>query len=66
MIKRNIIISIYLFFVSSAFAYIGPGMGAGIFAVIFGILAALFLGLISIIWFPIKRILSRFKKKQIK
>jgi hypothetical protein len=41
-------------------------MGAGIFAVIFGILAALFLGLISIIWFPIKRILSRFKKKQIK
>jgi len=63
MIKRNISIAIYLFFVPSAFAYIGPGMGAGIFAVIFGILAAIFLGLISIIWFPIKRLLSRIKKK---
>lgn len=63
MIKKLISISIYLFFASNAFAYIGPGMGAGIFAVIFGILAAIFLGLIAIIWFPIKRLLSRFKKK---
>ena len=64
MIKKLASISIYIFFASNTFAYIGPGMGAGIFAVIFGIIAAIFLGLIAIIWFPIKRLLLKFKKKK--
>ncbi len=64
MNKKLISISIYLVFTSSASAYIGPGMGAGIFAVIFGILAAIFLSLVAIIWYPIKRLLSRIKKNK--
>jgi MFS superfamily sulfate permease-like transporter len=42
-----------------AFAYIGPGVGSGAVAVVLGILAALFLALVGIIWYPMKRRLKR-------
>ena len=49
----------------SLFAYIGPGMGGGVIAAIFGIIAAFFLGLWGILYYPIKRALKnkRVKKK---
>ncbi len=40
-------------------AYIGPGMGTGVIAVVLGILCAIFLALFAILWYPIKRL---FKK----
>ena len=49
--------------VTSLFSYIGPGMGGGVIAAIFGIIAAFFLGLWGILYYPIKR---AFKNKQIK
>ena len=45
---------------SPLIAYIGPGMGGGIIAVIFGILAGFFLALWGIIYYPLKR---AFKNK---
>ena len=45
---------------NSLFAYIGPGMGGGVIAAIFGIIAAFFLGLWGILYYPIKR---AFKNK---
>jgi len=45
------------------FAYIGPGMGGGVIAAIFGIIAAFFLGLWGILYYPIKR---AFKNKKLK
>ena len=48
---------------SSLLAYIGPGMGGGVIAAIFGIIAAFFLGLWGILYYPIKRFL---KKKKVK
>ncbi len=47
------------------FAYIGPGMSGGVIAAIFGIIAAFFLGLWGILYYPIKRALKnkRVKKK---
>ena len=47
------------------FAYIGPGMGGGVLAAIFGIIAAFFLGLWGILYYPIKRFLKNKKKKKI-
>ena len=44
------------------FAYIGPGMGGGVIAAIFGIIAAFFLGLWGILYYPIKRALKNNKK----
>ena len=43
--------------------YIGPGMGGGVIAAIFGLIAAFFLGLWGILYYPIKR---AFKNKQLK
>ena len=47
------------------FAYIGPGMGGGVIAAIFGIIAAFFLGLWGILYYPIKRAFKNRKKKKI-
>ena len=44
-------------------AYIGPGMGGGAIAAIFGIIAAFFLGLWGILYYPIKRAFKNKKKK---
>ena len=47
------------------FGYIGPGMGGGVIAAIFGIIAAFFLGLWGILYYPIKRAFKNKKKKNI-
>ena len=52
-----------LFNLIPLFAYIGPGMGGGVIAAIFGIIAAFFLGLWGILYYPIKR---AFKNKKLK
>ena len=45
-------------------AYIGPGMGGGVIAAIFGIIAAFFLGLWGILYYPIKRAFKNKKNKK--
>jgi hypothetical protein len=47
---------------NSAFAYIGPGLGAGTVAVILGVIGSVFLALFAIFWYPIKRLLKKFRK----
>jgi len=44
-----------------AHAYIGPGTGAGAISVVLGILASVFLAFVGIVWYPIKRLVKRFK-----
>ena len=46
--------------IDTSFAYLGPGMGGGVIAAIFGIIAAFFIGLWGILYYPIKR---AFKNK---
>lgn len=60
MLKLLIINIFFLQFSSSAFAYVGPGLGAGVLWTILGFIIAIFAGLFGILWFPIKRL---FKKK---
>ena len=56
---------IYLFSsVKPFFAYIGPGMGGGAIAALFGIIAAFFLGLWGILYYPIKRAFKNKKKNK--
>ena len=45
--------------------YLGPGMGGGFIAAIFGFLAALILGLWAVIYYPIKRAWKNKKKDQL-
>jgi cellobiose-specific phosphotransferase system component IIC len=44
---------------SPAHAYLGPGMGVGTLAVVFGILASLVLALFAVLWYPFKRMINR-------
>jgi hypothetical protein len=44
--------------VMPAQAYVGPGVGAGTIAIVFGILSSIFLAFVGIIWYPIKRLLK--------
>lgn len=62
------LISIYYIFLSiNNFAYIGPGMGGGVIAAIFGFIAAFFLALWGILYYPIKRAFkNKNKNKKIK
>ena len=48
--------------ITNLFAYIGPGMGGGVIAAIFGIIAAFLLGLWGVLYYPIKRALKNKKK----
>jgi hypothetical protein len=46
------------------FAYIGPGMGAGIFAVIGGILVSVFMAIVAVFWYPLKRLYKKIRGKK--
>ena len=61
----NSMISYILFNAKPLFAYIGPGMGGGVIAAIFGIIAAFFLGLWGILYYPIKRAFKNKRKKKL-
>ena len=49
----------------SAHAYIGPGIGAGTLGVVLGFIVSIFLAIVAIIWYPLKRIFKRSDKKKI-
>ena len=56
----------YIFFnLTPVFSYIGPGMSGGVIAAIFGLIAAFFLGLWGILYYPIKRAFKNKKKKKL-
>jgi hypothetical protein len=42
-------------------AYIGPGMGGGVIAVVLGILGAILIAIFGLIYYPVKRWLKRRK-----
>ena len=61
MNKINLIIAL-LIISSPVFAYIGPGMGGGVFAAVLGVVGAILLALFGILYYPIKRMLKNRKK----
>lgn len=46
----------------AALAYIGPGVGAGAFGAIIGVIGSIFLAIFAIVWYPIKRLIKGKKK----
>jgi len=45
-------------------AYMGPGLGIGAFTAVLGVIGSIFLGIVSIVWYPVKRLLRRLKRSQ--
>jgi 4-hydroxybenzoate polyprenyltransferase len=44
--------------------YIGPGLGGGVITAVLGVLTSIFLALFAILWYPIKKVIQKFKKKE--
>tara|TARA_B100000287_G_C20342533_1_gene666410 strand:- start:523 stop:723 length:201 start_codon:yes stop_codon:yes gene_type:complete len=61
---KILILTFLIFFNYPAFAYLGPGMGAGIVLATIGFIVAIFAALFAIIWFPIKRLIKKNKKNK--
>lgn len=60
------ILSLFLILIPlPLYAYIGPGMGGGIIAIVIGFFAAIFLALWGILYYPIKRALKSRKDRKI-
>jgi len=49
---------------SVAHSYVGPGLGLGALGVILGIFTSIFLAIIGIFWYPIKRFIQKFRKRK--
>lgn len=47
----------------AAQAYTGPGLGLGAIGVAFGLIGSLLLGIVSIVWYPVKRLVRRVRGK---
>lgn len=47
-----------------AAAYIGPGTGAGVIATVLGIIGAVLLGLLGVLYYPIKRFIKTRKARR--
>jgi hypothetical protein len=48
---------------TQASAYIGPGMGAGAIAVVLGVLGSIFMAVVAVVYYPIKRMLKTRRPK---
>lgn len=55
------VLIILLCFANNVFAYVGPGVGLGVIGSIFGIFAAIFLAIIGVFWYPLKRLIKKFR-----
>ncbi len=50
--------------IQPAYAYVGPGLGAGTIGMVLGLIGSFFLALFAVIYYPIKRALKKWKAKQ--
>ena len=48
---------------SAAQAYLGPGLGMGAIGVALGVIGSIFLAIVSVIWYPFKRLIRRFRRR---
>lgn len=60
-----ILLPAFVLVCSPAYAYIGPGAGAGAITVVLGIIASVFMAFFAILWYPIKRVLKKRKPTQL-
>jgi hypothetical protein len=63
MYKLILTTLLFFFITSSSYAYLGPGVSGGVIVATIGVIVAIFAALFGLIWFPIKRLLKKRKKK---
>ena len=48
----------------TAMAYIGPGAGIAAIGTVIALIGGILLAIVAFIWYPIKRLLAKIKKKR--
>ena len=64
MQKLVLINLIFILMTTTSYAYLGPGIGGGIIAATVGLVVAILIGLIGLIWFPLKKLFKKRKKNK--
>ena len=64
MIRVLGIVVVFLLASTEAHAYVGPGVGLGTLGAIFGTMAAMFLAVLGLFWYPLKRMRRRWAAKR--
>ena len=49
---------------SLASAYVGPGLGAGAVTVVLGIASGILMLVVGVVWYPLKKLIRRFRSKE--
>ena len=49
--------------IENAQAYVGPGLGLGTLAVVVGVIGSVLLAVFAIVWYPLKRMLTKRKPR---
>ena len=62
--KITLVIVFFLLLPEITNAYVGPGLGAGTIGVILGIIGSIFIAIFAIVWYPLKRLLKKNRKKK--
>jgi uncharacterized membrane protein YhiD involved in acid resistance len=52
-----------LFAAAPAWAYIGPGLGAGAIAAVLAVLGSIFLAIFAVIYYPIRRLIRKRRNR---
>lgn len=60
----SVLFLIVAFFPVAVYAYVGPGLGLGVIGTVLGVLVSIFLALLAIFWYPLKRIFGKGQKKK--
>ena len=55
---------LFFFIAEPAYAYIGPGLGGGVLAVVVGLITSVLLAICVLVWFPLKRLIVNKKSKK--
>ena len=66
--KENVAICLFVLMMlvnpQIAFAYIGPGLGAGAVAAVIGIAAGVLMLIVGVVWYPLKRFIKYLIRKK--
>lgn len=56
---------VFVLIIDNAYAYVGPGLGLGAIGAVVGLIVAIILSIVGVIWYPFKRMLRKLKSTKV-
>ncbi len=63
-VMRFFLVSVILLMAQVSFAYVGPGAGLSAIGSALALIGALLLGIVGFFWYPIKRLVRKYKARE--